>query len=183
MLMSLPALLGLLVSCSESESYSDMLRDEEHAVNWWLAQRRVSASVPADSVFECGPDAPYYRMDEDGHVYMQVINPGSKKRPVKGDRVYFRFMRTNIKNLYDGVPTEPEGNADSFGGSAPTSIIYGNTELTSSTMYGEGIQVPLDYLGYDCEVNLVLKSYQGFIADQTECVPYVLNIRYFKAEY
>ncbi len=63
--------------------------------------------------------------------------------------------------------------------------LYGNNVLTSTTQYGEGLQVPLEYLGYNCEVNLIVKSPEGFTSDgtQSQCLPYVYNIRYFKAEY
>lgn len=160
-----------------------MLREEEHAVNWWLAQHRVEIDIPEDSKFEVGPDAPFYKLDEDGNVYMQVINPGTDSRPVKGDKVYFRFMRTNINTLYNGGEAIPEGNAENLGQYGPSSFIFQNYDLTSTLQYGEGIQQPLYYLGYDSEVNLVLKSYNGFTEDQPECTPYVLNIRYFKAMY
>lgn len=180
----LAAVIVLLATaaCSKSKSYSEMLRDEEKAVNWWLANHRVVASVPADSVFEIGEDAPFYKMDEDGYVYMQVINPGTDVRPVKNDRVYFRYMRANIRTMYEGGEATWSGNSDNMDMS-PTSLIFGNYDLTSTSQWGEGIQVPLQYLGYDCEVNLVLKSYNGFTSDQSQCIPYVVNVRYFKAIY
>lgn len=181
-LLSLP-LSSLLFSCSKTESYSEMLREEEHAVNWWLAQHKVTVDIPADSVFEIGPDAPFYKLDEDGNVYMQVIDPGSSTRPIKGDKVYFRYMRTNINFLYNGLTVSPEGNAENLGQIGPTAFIFQNYDLTSTLKYGEGIQQPLFYLGYDSEVNLVLKSYTGFSEDQSQCVPYIMNIRYFKAMY
>lgn len=182
--LSFPVLMGLLCSCSKTESYSELLRDEEHAVNWWLAQRRVVTEIPADSVFEVGAGAPFYKMDEEGNVYMQVINPGSRtNRPKKDDKVYFRFMRTNIKNLYDGYQSVPEGNANDLAVTAATSFIYGNNSMQSTLQYGTGVQIPMDYLGYDCEVNLVIKAYVGFAEEQSYCIPYLMNIRYFKAEY
>ena len=39
------------------------------------------------------------------------------------------------------------------------------------------------YLGYNSEVNLVLRSYIGFTNDQAQCLPYAMNVRYFKPEY
>lgn len=41
----------------------------------------------------------------------------------------------------------------------------------------------LKYFGYNAEVNLVLRSYYGFTTDQSECLAYIYNIRYFKPEY
>ncbi|MDE6844082.1 MAG: DUF4827 domain-containing protein [Muribaculaceae bacterium] len=179
-------LMASLSACNDTESYSDMLRDEEYACNWYLSGQKVETTIPADSVFECGSDAPYYRIDEDGYLYMQVINLGDKSQRAKaGDKVYFRFMRQNIKYLYEGLTVIPDGNADNVNNSlwGNTSFVMGNTVLSTSTQWGTGIQMPLDYLGYNSEVNLVMKSSVGFLNDQTQCLPYVINVRYFKAEY
>jgi hypothetical protein len=114
---------------------------------------------------------------------MQVVNSGDKNDMIKtGDVVYFRFMRTNIKYLYEDIETSPEGNADDLSISA-TSFVYGDYSLTSSSKYGSGIQLPLAYLGNNSEVNLVLRSYYGFSTDQSQCIPYIINVKYFKAEY
>lgn len=179
------AMAALLTGCDKSESYSELLRDEEHAVNWYLAQHRVETSVPADSVFEVGKDAPFYRMDEDGTIYMQVVTAGDPKdKPANGDRVYFRFERRNIKYLYEGIETQPEGNMDNFNVAlGATSFIMGNRTLESTTKFGTGIQLPMTYLGYFSEVNLVLKSYSGFPENQSECTPYIVTVKYYKPEY
>ncbi len=174
-----------LTSCSESESYSDMLRDEEHAVNWWLSQHKVETSIPADSAFITGEDAPFYKVDEDGYLYMQVISMGDlDQRAEKGDMVYFRYSRQSIKDLYELGSASIEGNSENVGGSYNgTYFVYKDTRLPSTTQYGEGIQKPLDFVGYNAEVNLVLSSYYGFVKDQTSCIPYIMNIRYFRPEY
>lgn len=185
--LSMVTMLALMTSgCEDSKSYSELLNEEEHAVNWFLAQHKVVLDIPADGKFETGDNAPYYKMDKDGYVYMQVIDAGnSESRPEKGDRVYFRFMRMNIK-IYQETGNEIwDGNSDNMGpsGIGSTSLIYGNTVLSSTTQYGEGIQVPLEYLGYDSEVNLVVKSPEGWTTDMSSCTPYLYKIRYFKAEY
>lgn len=177
-------------SCSKTESYSELLREEENAVNWYLASQKVCINLPEDSIsFETGPDAPFYKLDENGYVYMQVINKGDidpvtgkPSNPVKsGDLVYFRYMRKSIQDLYNGVEADWSGNSDNLLQS--TSFVYKNTYLSSTTQYGTGIQMPLKFLGYGSEVNLVLKSYYGFATDQTYCIPFLINIRYFKPEY
>ncbi len=172
-----------LTSCSDSESYSNLLKVEEKAKNWYLASRRICLTIPADSVFETGENAPYYKMDEDGYLYMQVINPGDlNNRPKKGDEVYFRYMRMNIKNYYKNGTETWTGNANNMS-YASSSFWFQNYMLENSQKYGTGIQIPMNYLGYDCEVNLVLSSYIGFSADQSNCIPYALNVKYFKPEY
>lgn len=180
--------MSLLASCEDTKSYSELLTEEEHAVNWYLAQNTVALEVPENGDFETGPTAPYYKMDKDGYVYMQVISKGDiateEERPQKGDQVYFRFMRMNLKSLMETGNEYWEGNSEDMGaGTGSSSLIYGNNVLTSTTQYGEGIQVPLEYLGYNSEVNLIVKSPEGFTTDVSECIPYKYNIRYFKAIY
>ena len=176
-------MLPLAVSCKDSKSYADLLKEEEHAVNWFMANQNICVNIPADSVFLEGNDAPYYKMDEDGYVYMQVVTKGNmNSRPQKGDVVYFRFKGKNIKEMYAGNDPSWSGNSSDIT-LVSTSLIYGNTTLSSTTAWGEGIQVPLGYLGYDSEVNLVIKSPMGFTSDMSQCVPYIYNIKYFKAEY
>lgn len=174
-----------LTSCNEGKSYSDLLEEEEKAVNWYLAQQRVEASVPADSIFLTGQDAPFYRMNSDGTIYMRVINPGDmNNRPVKGQTVYFRFMRVNLKALSEGTEME-EGNNENMDSSlGGLSLVYGNKSLPSTTEWGDGIQVPLNYLGYGCEVDLIVKSIEGRAGDISQCIPYLYKgLKYFKAEY
>lgn len=177
------AITILFSSCEKTKSYSELLKEEEQAVNWFLANQEIVPYVPEDSVFKTGSNAPFYKMDDDGYVYMQVVNPGSKTdRPKKGDTVYFRFKVRNLKDLANGIDASWSGNADNLTMNS-TSLIYGNTSISSTTKWGEGIQVPLGYLGYDSEVNLVIKSPMGLIEDQTQCLPYEYNIKYFKAQY
>lgn len=176
----------LLASCDDTESYSDLLKEEDRACNWYLAQHRVELTIPEDSNFEYGDDAPFYRMDDDGYVYMQVITKGDMDdRPESGDKVLFRFSRRNIKTMYDNDgEADVEGNMDNMASSiGATYFFYGNTILPNTTQFGTGIQLPMDYLGYYSEVNLVLKSYSGFTTDQSSCIPYIINIKYYKPEY
>lgn len=184
--LSLAVILLIGVSsCEEGKSYSELLNEENKAVNWYLAQNRVINEVPSDSIFEVGSEAPFYRMNSDGSVYMRVINTGDmENRPVKGQTVYFRFTRQNIKLLYEGVDSEEGNNDDMSSALGGLSIIYGNQILPSTTEWGEGIQVPLDYLGYDCEVDLIVKSTEGRSGDISQCLPYIYkSLKFFKAEY
>lgn len=179
----------MLASCSKTESYSDLLKKEQKVSNWYLAQHKVCNEIPADSVFLMGPDAPFYRMDDDGYVYMQVIKaPNLKERkiPAYGDQVYFTFTRYNIETMYNNntLDVTGVGNQSDFVSSVGnTYFIFNNYSVLSSSQYGSGIQLPVSYLGYDSEVNILLKSYYGFSDESTTCIPYLVNTRYFKAEY
>lgn len=182
--------IGILIlssGCSKSQSYSELLRDEEHAVNWYLAGYNVALEFPENmkdlvTYEEVGENAPFYKLDEEGYVYMQVVRADFDDMVDSGDLVYFRFNRTSILDLYNDIDTSSTGNSD-YLPNGTTSFVYKNTYLTSTTTWGTGIQMPLQYLGYNSEVNLVLKSYYGFTDEQSYCIPYIMNIRYFKPEY
>ena len=92
------------------------------------------------------------------------------------------LMSMGLDVINIGLATTPTGNAD-YLPNGTTSFIYKNTVLSSTTTWGTGVQMPLQYFGYNSEVNLVLKSYYGFADEQSYCVPYIMNIRYFRPEY
>lgn len=176
-------LLGI-TACEKGESYADLLKKQEKAVNWYLSGEQVETEVPADSIFITGEDAPFYRMDEDGDVYMRVIDAGDMNdRPQTGDRVYFRYSRMNLRNFYEADVEQWFGNSSEIGASPSTSFIFGNYTLSSSSQYGTGLQLPLNYLGYNSRVRLVVKSAAGFYAEQSQCLPFVFDVRYFKGTY
>lgn len=188
MVIMLLMLAGALGACSKSQSYSELLREEERAVNLFLSGQKVINEIPADSIsFITGVDAPFYRLDEDGYIYMQVINKGNLSEKAKaGDLVYIRFEREDLKGAYLGYETiYKDGNENAFSNhlNDNVSFVYKNRYLSSSEAYGQGVQWPLRFLGYGSEVNLVLRSYYGFSEDMTQCVPYLINIKYFRPEY
>lgn len=184
LVLGLAFLLGGLSSCEKGESYADLLKKEEKAVNWYLSGESVVTEIPADSIFISGPDAPFYKMNEDGSVYMKVIDAGDGGKVASGDRVYFRYMRMNLRNFYEADIEQWYGNSSDINQSTQsTSFLFGNYTLQSSYQYGSGIQLPLNYLQYNSRVQLVLKAQSGFYSEQSQCLPYVFDVRYFKGNY
>lgn len=172
-------------SCDDSRSYAELLTDETHYVNHFLSDNRVVGSVPADSVFETGEGAPFYQMDSEGNVYMQVIETGDMKfRPTTDDRVYFRFTRYNLARYETGVTLPGAGNSDDVAGANGLGALYflfGNQTLASSTQYGAGIQVPMNYLGEGAKVNLVVKSQYGWTNEVANVIPFLYSITYYSS--
>lgn len=173
---------SLASSCEDSKSYAELLDDENHYVNMYLANQRVEPKIPADTVFETGPNAPYYRLDEDGNIYMQVLDAGTKDNKVKDDElIYFRFTRFSLYGYKGGVLTGGVGNENDLSFNN-TSFRYGNYQLTSSSQWGVGIQYPLSFLPVDCEVNIIIKSQYGLTSEIAEVVPYMYHIRYYRTK-
>lgn len=192
-LLILIAITVASVSCSDKESYSDLLRDERHATNYYLSNFQVVASIPADTAFisvqelvgqglereEALRLAPFYRMDSDGQIYMQVVDPGTKgNRATDNQLIYFRFNRFNLNFYYRNGTWTADGNASDLA-TTPTSFRFGNTTLESSYQWGSGIQLPLSYLPIDCEVNIIIKSALGPIEEISAVYAYLYNIRYY----
>lgn len=174
------AVIALLSSCDDSKTYAELLEDEDHYVNNFLADQKVINHIPEDSVFLSGPDAPYYCIDEDGQIYMQVVDPGTPgNRVTDNELIYFRYTRYNLAYYSNGQLNYGGGNDDDMT-SANTSFRYGNTSLQSSTQWGAGIQMPLAFLPVDCQVNLVVKSQYGFTSEMAEVKPYLFQLRYFR---
>ncbi len=174
---------GVFGSCSDGRSYAEMLNDENKIVNYFLADHRVVTEIPADTVFETGSDAPYYQLDDDGNIYMQVIDPGYGPKAFNNQEVYFRYTRYNLYQYYS--PDEEIAGADGnsqileFGN---TSFRFDNYSLPSSQKWGTGIQMPLKFLPLNCEVNVVIKSTLGSPSEMGSVVPYLFNVRYYKRQ-
>lgn len=178
------ALLAALASCSDSKSYAELLADENYACNNFLADHKVIGYEQRDSTFKfvTGENAPYYQLDEDGNLYMQVLNSGTPGNRAKTDQlIYFRFMRYNLKGYIDGKLPYGEGNDVNVNNNS-TSFRYNNVSASSYTRWGEGIQAPLYYLPIDCEVNIVVKSQLGPSGEIGSVSPFLYNIRYFKSQ-
>lgn len=181
----LTALLAvvMLTGCNNDQSYADRLNAERNAVNAYLANHRVVMSVPEDSVFEVGPDAPFYRLDPDGNIYMQVLNAGDLNDKAKiGEPIYFRFSRYSLSTWYaDGSWTVYSGNESAMD-AVSCSFNYSDYTLPSSSQWGYGLQYPLLFLGVECEVNLVIKSQFGFTSEISYVMPFFYHVRYFHSQ-
>lgn len=181
----LTALLAvvMLTGCNNDQSYADRLNAERNAVNAYLANHRVVMSVPEDSVFEVGPNAPFYRLDPDGNIYMQVLNAGDKNDKAKiGEPIYFRYSRYSLSTWYaDGSWTVYSGNESAMD-AVSCSFNYSDYTLPSSSQWGYGLQYPLVFLGVECEVNLVVKSQFGFTSEISYVMPFFYHVRYFHSQ-
>lgn len=171
-----------LVSCDDGKSYAELLTEETHSVNNFLANRNVILEIPDDGNFIIGADAPFYRLDEDGNVYMQIVDPGNLDLMAEdNEQIYFRFTRYNLHsyNPFTGELADGWGNSDDLSvGSA--SFRFGNYTQSSSAEWGSGLQMPLNYVGMESEVNLVIKSQYGLSSEISQVIPFLYNVRYFK---
>ena len=174
LILSSSALLSL-TSCSDSESYSDLLNDENQDVNRFLADQIVVGEWPGAGHYEYGDDAPYYQIDEDGALYMKVLVPGDPDdMAAYNDQIYFRFDRAPLREYTSWNDLVWSGNATTLPMGAAS------FRLSSTSQYGEGLQAPLKYLGVGCQVYLVVKSTVGIQAnnENASVIPFIYRISY-----
>jgi len=144
--------------------------------NNYLADQRVVSYIPEDSVFEYGPDAPFYRVDADGMLYMKVLKPGTKDNMVEdNEQIYFRYTRYALAGYSDGELPAGEGNNITL---SAAWFRFNNFQIQSSYTWGYGIQRPLDFLPVDCEVLMVIKSQMGPSSEQSNVQPYLYRLTY-----
>lgn len=174
-------LMAGLSGCDDDKSYAELLEEENKAVNLFLSDQIILTELPADNKFITGNDAPYYRLDEDGNVFMQVVKVGDGEMAQDDQLIYFRFMRYNL-SYYDGINDIPgEGNSDYVEG-GNMSFRYKNYTLESSSSWGLAIQMPLQYLPVNSEVKLVVKSQYGWSSEISSVQPYLYHFRYYKSQ-
>lgn len=175
--MMLCVCVAVTTSCEKTKSYAELRDEEDKAVEKFLKTQTVINKIPADSVFLIGEDAPYYKLDDDGLVYMQVLSVSETGKKAKyNEAIFFRYSRINILTWAADGEQVPSGNDNDLG--KAYYFNFQNTVLNSTTQYGTGIQQPLYYINVPCKVNLLIKSKAGSTNDLTSVIPYLYTIRY-----
>ena len=156
-------------SCKDSKTYAQLLKQEENAIHKFLDSYQV-AELPADgeSFVTTGgkwddTNAPFYKLD-DG-VYMQVVSTGNLSDKAKiGEEIQIQqAKRTDLITM------------TALSEIANDSFRYG------SYTYGYGIEKPLQYLGVNSKVRLVVPSKQGTTTEASAVQPVLWDITYRKS--
>ena len=174
---------GRIIIHQYALTYEDMLNREHKAIESYLSNHVVIDELPAISDIQFGNDAPFYKIDKDCNVYMQVVSKGNGPAATNGERIYFRFTRYDLLYYYkNGALSNGWGNATDMGVGATFFNVGADNEATKQ--WGYGIQLPMLLgLPIDSEINLVVASKAGMINEIANVIPFLYNIRYFKSEY
>lgn len=180
--VALTMLMG--ASCNNDVSYSDRLNIERHSCNSFLANNKIVNEIPADTVFQTGKDAPFYRIDPDGNVYMQVIKAGDRKNDAAkvAEPIYFRYTRYSLNDWYTNGKLAVYESNEADMSTSPASFKYQDFTIATSAQWGYGLQLPLGLLGAECEVNLVIKSQYGPTGEIAYVTPFLYHVRYFHSQ-
>ena len=63
-----------------------------------------------------------------------------------------------------------------------TYFLYDNYSVDVSSQYGEGIQLPLKFVGMGSEVNVIIRSQVGISDEIADVQPYHWHIRYYRSK-
>lgn len=168
------------ITITQNPITSEDLRNRENrAIKKFISQFRVIDAVPDVKDIQTGSDAPYYKLDADGKIYMQVLQKGNGSVPEYGDKIYFRFDRYNlIYFLENGHLGDASGNISDISLSA-TSFILNDED----SQWGSAIQMPMLLgLPLGSEVNLVVASDLGFTNEIANITPFLYKVRYIQDE-
>lgn len=168
------------ITITQNPITSEDLRNRENrAIKKYISQFRVIDAVPDVKDIQTGSDAPYYKLDVDGKIYMQVLKIGNGSVPKYGDKIYFRFDRYNlIYFLEHGHLGDPSGNISDISLSA-TSFILNDVD----SQWGSAIQMPMLLgLPLGSEVYLVVASDLGFTNEIANITPFLYKVMYLRDE-
>lgn len=156
----------------------DLKKTELRAMKKYLSKFDVVDVLPAINDIQVGSVAPFYKLNPEGTVYMQVVKMGAEPAATSGETIYFRFLRYNLLSyLENGVLPNGEGNMNSI---IPSATFFElGSDKPSTTQWGTAIQMPMLLgLPVDSEVNLVVASEAGFTSEISNVIPFLYNIRY-----
>lgn len=161
----------------------DLKKTEQRAMKKYLSKFDVIDELPTIDNIRVGSVAPFYKLNPEGTVYMQVVKMGTAPAATNGERSYFRFMRYNLLSyLENGVLPQGQGNANDP--TESTTFFEVGSDKPSTTQWGTAIQMPILLgLPIDSEVNLVVASEAGPTYEISGVIPFLYNIRYYKSAY
>lgn len=165
---------GSITVIQNALAKQDYYDREELAIKSFLSQYQTVVHLPDINTISVGENAPFYKIDDDASVYMQVIRLGSGTSASTGDKIPFRFERTSLLNLYEGKETTPSGNMND--------PVYSDTYfyLGDYSTWGSAIQLPLELgLPLGSEINLIVPSLCGLVSEQPNIEPYLYRLVYY----
>lgn len=172
---------GFITVIQNPNTPEDMKRTENIAMKKYLSGFNVVDVIPAINEIKVDSVAPFYKLNPEGTVYMQVVKMGAEPVATSGEKIYFRYLRYNLLSyLENGALPDGQGNLNSA--TQDVSFFELGSDKPSTIQWGAAIQMPMLLgLPVGSEVNLVVASEAGLTSEISSVTPFLYRIRYFRS--
>ena len=176
-ILSFILLIGISISCDNSKSMQEYIREEKKAIERYILSQRIEVldEYPQDSVFK---ENQYYKTSEG--LYMHVVDPGNTERRIQTyGEVLLRFdYMYYIKNYVSGSTDSIAISYVYF----PIEFRYGiSYSIDPTGLACAGFAIPLSYVGEGAVVDLIIPSELGNTNDNGSFAPvFYKNLKYTK---
>lgn len=151
-------------SCSSDEPENDVVKKNNDAFNYFLSQYKVIKDIPTS--LETGENAPFYQIDKDGFIFLQVIeNKGIMTKD--NEKIYFRYSTFSLISYFETHVWPKPTATDETDFDISDSFLTYNSTSTIPTI------IPLNYVGNESRVNIAVRQ----ISDKGD-FPFLMNISY-----
>ena len=178
-------LVAVFAACNNDETYADKLKNESKAIDRFIEEKglKILSSMPSDYVFA---EDEYYKDDESG-IYLRIINRGDINKMASKETqslVYFRYYKTLRFSTEDTTTYSNNGAYDpikfTYGDANTYTDYYASSDYAYSFM-SPACAFPLDYVGEDGEVSLIVPFANGSALQQRNYEPlFYGRIKYTK---
>jgi len=169
--------LFLTVSCKDRMTYADYLDREEEAIDLFIESNNLTIlrDFPSDSTFG---ENEFYKDPATG-VYFHIIDYGNKSQELQWkEEVYVRFSGLHYFNTDD---TTRYSNFRSLYAEEFKYIGPVNTS-TKSNYTTPGWVVPLNYVGHNGRVKMIIPFNMGSSYDQSQYEPTYYDLVLYRFE-
>ena len=173
-IISIAIIFCMFFSCNEGKSLQELLQEERKAIDRFIAMNDfvILKDYPKDGVFKYNE----YFKTNDG-LFLQVVDSGNGKRVELRNDVSVRF------DYYQYVKEYAQGDTvkNYLPFYDPFSFVYGIPQTYSSyySLVCQAWVIPLEYVGEEAVLNLIVPSSIGSYSDNNSIIPvFYKNLRY-----
>ncbi len=175
----------MALSCSKTKSYTDMLKDQQKAIDKLIANNNfeVLSSYPSNGVFGANQ---FVKLDNG--VYLNVIDSGNGNRATMYStdvltRFTIRYFMEDTFSLSNYGPNSNGIDPVEFKYGYYTAVVGPMTSVYLRYLNGfmsEGFQTPLQYVGDRAKVKLIVPFQVGSSTDMSKGDPAYYEIVEYK---
>lgn len=177
----------MAMSCNKTKTYTDMLNDQRKAIDKLIANEDlvILKDYPDDGVFG---DNEFVKLDNG--IYLNVVDSGNGNRAVLGKtKIFSRFSTVQLigdTTIYSNYGPHSNGtNPVEFLYGDYTSIIKGGAvsifeSYAEERFNSEGLQAPLQYVGNNSKVKIIIPFQKGSSYDNSKGLPRYVEIIEYK---